>query len=868
MKNYFWRNRYLLSSFLIPSLLLLIAYFSRGVFPIGNRNVLTIDLYHQYAPFLAELQARLQSFDGIFYSWSGGLGTNFYALFAYYLASPVNILLAFFPASWLTEAILLIIIVKIGLAGASFYYFQREVYQENSVILVAIASAYGLSSYIMAYVWNVMWLDGIALLPLIILGLVRVIRDRRYVLYPVSLGLALFTNYYIAYFIVVFTALYGIAALFIYQNGIKPLRLLKQIGQLILLSILGAGLSAVLTWPTYLSLKLTSAADDKFGGTITHYFDLFDYISQHFLVMPPTIRDGMPNLYAGLFALLMIPVFFFAKRIPLKSKILHFLLLLTLIVSFNINALNFFWHGFHYPNQLPYRNSFVYIFLVLSMSYPAWKSLVDFSGKQIGTIVAVLMGFVILAQKLNDKPLPMPVIYATILFFVAYAAVLTLGKSHTIHPADLAIALLLVMIAELSVNTLVSMHKVDTTEYLSSREGYSTGVEVDQIREQLDLIKSQDESFYRTEVVPPKTTNDGFLYQYNGLSVFASTSATKPVQFFENLGFHSNSINSYKYEGSTLVLDSVFGIKYLIRRNNFIDDRLRQPISQTSELEVFSNPYALPLGLMAPTALHDFHLPAGDPLMAQNSLIMALGGQTNVLKPINQITGQQANIEIAPFGTHGFNYTRPVQDEVSRAQILIENPIDQQLYLYLKVTANQPDQGYVLIDDMRVDFNAKRSTLVDLGHVRAGSRVEFNLTFKKTSNTSGTFSLYSYALDQAAFTQSIQTLKSSALQIDKVSDAQIKGFVDNESDGVMLITVPFDQAWRVKVDGKSVETFAVSDGLLGFDVPQGVHQILLNYRPLGFLLGLLVTLGSLVMLAALHYWTRKTPLVMQPEESV
>jgi uncharacterized membrane protein YfhO len=57
---------------------------------------------------------------------------------------------------------------------------------------------------------------------------------------------------------------------------------------------------------------------------------------------------------------------------------MHLALLLIMILSFNINVLNFIWHGFHFPNQLPYRNSFVYIFLILSMAYPALRSLGEF----------------------------------------------------------------------------------------------------------------------------------------------------------------------------------------------------------------------------------------------------------------------------------------------------------------------------------------------------------------------------------------------------------------------------------------------------------------------------------------------------------
>jgi len=141
--------------------------------------------------------------------------------------------------------------------------------------------------------------------------------------------------------------------------------------------------------------------------------------------------------------------------------------------------------------------------------------------------------------------------------------------------------------------------------------------------------------------------------------------------------------------------------------------------------------------------------------------------------PVNQLTGQQTNIELVPFGTHGYNFNRPSQDQTSRAQILIDNPEARQVYLYLDVTANEPDQGYVLVNDERIDFNAKRSTLIDLGFIPAGARVEFNLTFKASSNATGTFSLYSSCLDLPAFAASIAKINSQSLVLDDFSDSHL-----------------------------------------------------------------------------------------------
>ena len=306
-------NRKTLLAFILPALILFFGYMTRGIFPVGNRNVLTIDLYHQYAPFLAELAEKYRTGGSLFYTWAGGLGVNFLSLFAYYLASPLNLLIVLFPPSYLTEAIMLLILIKIGLAGACFFIFLRGVWRRENLQMVAVAILYALSSYNLAYSWNIMWLDGVFLLPLILLGLVYLIREKRYLLYTLSLALVFISNYYISFFVGIFTALYFPVGLFQYHSFTRIKQLLATIGRFIVFTLLSGGLAAVLLLPTYFSLKLPSAAGDSMPTTISHYFDLFDYIGQHFMLTPPTIRDGMPNMYCGILALLMIPVYFFAK---------------------------------------------------------------------------------------------------------------------------------------------------------------------------------------------------------------------------------------------------------------------------------------------------------------------------------------------------------------------------------------------------------------------------------------------------------------------------------------------------------------------------------------------------------------------------
>lgn len=844
------RNTMTLLAFAVPALILFIGFLTRGVYPIADRNVLTIDLFHQYAPFMAELQDKLRSGGSLLYSWSGGLGTNFFALFAYYLASPLNLLIVLFPKSLLTEAIMVLIVLKIGLAGACFFVFLRGVWKEENYFGVAVASLYALSSYSLAYYWNIMWLDGVFLLPLILLGLVLLVREGKYLLYTISLALVIYSNYYIAFFVCLFTALYFILCLFQYRRITRPGPFFAAVGRFAAFSLLGAGLAAFLALPTYFSLQLTSAAGDVMPRTVSHTKELFDYIGQHFILTPPTIRDGMPNMYAGVVLLILIPMYFLTKAVPLKAKFLHLGLGLVLILSFNINVLDFIWHGMHFPNQLPYRNSFVYIFLVLTMAYPALTHLREFSGKQIGTLSLAAAGVVLLAQKLNDKTPELQTLYVSLAFIAIYAAVLTLDRMRRMSRRELALAVLFAVIAELSVNTLLTLHRIDVTEVMSYRDGYMSGPQVAAIREQLLTFEKEEHGgFYRVEVVPPKTINDPFMYQYRGISIFASTMQTKPVKLFENLGYHSNSINSYKYEASTLVLDSLFGVKYLIRRSGNQAYQLLEEVIQNDQITVYRNPYALSLGFVGDETLAQWRSASGDPFSAQNRLVRSLSGQDeDVLVPLKLEAGELANMTYTGSGNHIYSYKKTNKDQEAIGRVNIINPADQHVYLYFDVVANKADRGYVMLGETKIDYNAKRATIIDLGHVPANTVITFNMTFDAASSESGRFELYASALDEAAFGAAIEAIRLNSLQVDRLDDTRVTASLNARADGLLMLTMPYDEGWQVRIDGEKTKIQALDNGLIAVPVTAGPHTLDLRYTPPWLIVGLLASALSALIL--------------------
>ena len=175
--------------------------------PFGQYSMLYSDMYHQYYPFFVEFRRALRSGDGLLYTWSVGLGMDYLGLIAYYLASPLNLLSVLVPEAWLLDFFSLLVPVKLGLAGLFFGIFLKKTFGKDDLSLAVFGGAYGLCAWALGYQWNIMWLDTFALLPLVVLGMVSLLREKKFVLYTLSLFLAVAANYYIGLFVCIFVFL-------------------------------------------------------------------------------------------------------------------------------------------------------------------------------------------------------------------------------------------------------------------------------------------------------------------------------------------------------------------------------------------------------------------------------------------------------------------------------------------------------------------------------------------------------------------------------------------------------------------------------------------------------------------------------------
>ena len=168
----------LLMAFLLPAGAMLAIFAILEVYPFGNATIMSVDCYHQYTPFLIELRDKLLSGDSLFYSWNSGLGSEYYAIYANYEASPLNLFVVFVTATAVPAFVAFITVIRAGLAGVFMTLFLSSNDSKRiDAITVMFASSYALCGWFLTDYWNIMWCDALVLLPLIALGLKKLMLE-------------------------------------------------------------------------------------------------------------------------------------------------------------------------------------------------------------------------------------------------------------------------------------------------------------------------------------------------------------------------------------------------------------------------------------------------------------------------------------------------------------------------------------------------------------------------------------------------------------------------------------------------------------------------------------------------------------------
>lgn len=442
-------NYIYLLSFIVPIILMGIIYAVIKIYPFGNKNLITSDMYLQYVAFLSRVKDILSGDASIFYSFSKSLGGNTVGLFAYYMASPFNLIIALFPKEYIGEVIALITLIKLGFAGLTFTIYLSKTYKKKDITTLMFSLCYCFMAYNINFKLNIMWLDAIILLPLVMLGIDKLINENKYKLYVITLFMTIVSNYYIGYMVCIFSVLY-----FIYKIVLKDKISLKKIGIFIGTSAISGALSAFILVPTILSLSSGKAEFKLFESVPEVVIKPVEIIAKLFIgnYSLKQITGSYPNIYCGVIITILFLLYFMNKNITKKERISSGILMVVLLLSVFISTLNLIWHGFDYPVGFEYRFSFLISFLAITLAYKEFISNENLSKIKISIIFLLGTGTSLWIAFIDYEGLTKTKVLATFLFFILYVILLKILNKFKNRKAIVKVAIGLFVSIELLIN--------------------------------------------------------------------------------------------------------------------------------------------------------------------------------------------------------------------------------------------------------------------------------------------------------------------------------------------------------------------------------------------------------------------------------
>ena len=807
-QNILRRNLPVIAAFIIPIAAMIVIFAAREIYPFGDEMYLRSDMYHQYATFLKEFQSILKNGDSLLYTWNIGLGSDFIGTYAYYLASPLNWLVYFLPTDYIPEIMACFIILKSGLMSATMTFYLKKHFGRCTLAASAFGIFYGMSSYMAAYSWNLMWLDCLVLLPLIILGLERLVKEGRVALYTITLAICVISNYYISIMICIFLVLYFIYLMFCERQGAK---VFKGICRFAGYSLLAGGMACIVLLPMMYTMLGSASNSFSFPTTVRWYFDFFEMVSHAAMNVEPTVLSGyIPNIYCTVGVFMLIPLFWICKKAPLRQRIGKTVLMAFFLVSFMLNILNYIWHGFHYPNSLSARQSFIYIFLILVMAYEAFLYAKEYSFLEIGICYVLGAAMLILLQYFygDEESYPLSVTVISCVFLTLYFICLLLRKSEKVPYAAAAVLLVDVCVCEVCINT------NETGYSTTSRSAYFD--DNDDIEELLSGI--DDDGFYRVEKVSRRTKNDGAWSNYMSASLFSSSALAAISDFYEIMGMQS-SMNSYSYYGHTPVMTAILGVKYELS-SSLLSDSLMTLAASADEMYLYENEYSLSLGFAVDYLfLESSRVIYTDPFSSQNAFIENACGVSGVFTDITQASGSSVLINVTESG---------------RQYIYIEESVDS---VYITVDRD----GEVIFEKEYSDLENPQVT--ELCDVEEGDVIIISLLDSDAS----TMTVTGAVMDYTVLDQAMESLADEQYEISEFSDTYVSGTITVSEDCYMFTSVAAENGWKVYVDGEEVEYETYLDAFIMVELTKGEHTIEFVYFPEGLKYGICISLTCLLI---------------------
>ena len=821
-------------SFIIPIIIMIGVYLSQGIYWNSDTSPLLGDGFHQYVIFDIALRNILHGNGSLFYTFTSGLGLNFYALSSYYLVSFLLPLVYFFDLTNMPDAVYLTTLLKFGLIGLSTFFSLNRLFKDIPKSLkLALSTSYALISFTVSQLEIKTWLDVFILIPLIITGLHLLITEKKLLLYFTSLSILFIQNYYFGYMTALFLIFWYLCQI---SWDFKTRK--SSFLDFIITSVLAGMASLIMTLPTLFDLqthgeKLTEVT--KFQTENSWYLDLF---AKQFIGSFDTTKYGaIPMIFVGLLPFILTILFFTLKSTKFHVKLIYAIFFAFLIASFYIEALDLFWQGMHTPNMFLHRYAWIFSTLLIYTAAEVLNRLKEIKiWNFLVSLFLVVTGFLAtIYLKSHYSFLTDLNILLTFEFLVVYSLLLLAVIKKFISVNLFSILISLFIMVEMSLNASSQIDGIAKEWGFASRSAYSRDIPA------MESFSTYiEDPFTRTEKLQTQTGNDSMKFNYNGISQFSSVRNRSASSTLDKLGFKSSGTNlNLRYANNSILADSLFGIQYNIS-DSPIDKYGFKDIYQKDNLTLYENQFSLPIAFASQSVYNDVKF-------TEHTL-------DNQASFLNQL----ADVNFDYFSPIPYEKTENTDDLISvtsssnedaAIQYQIEVPENSQVYLSftnLHFSNDKQKKVDIIVNGEKKTFTTDNVfSFFNLGYTKEKKTFNINVSFPGNSQVSFESPTF-YRLDTKTFTEAIQKIKEQPVTV-STSKNKIFATYDVKQDTSIFFTIPYDKGWFAYQDGKKIEIKQAQTGFMKVDVPKGKGTITLSFIPNGFVIGAICSFTSLLL---------------------
>lgn len=889
--------------------------------PLGNTPLLISDLKAQYAPYLILYKNHIRELDfgnlisSFTYSNVIACGKNFMSTFGYYMASPMNWIVFLFEDSNIDVAVVTIMGMKISL-GATFMcmFLRKRAENKESIWPMIMGVTYAFTSFAIAFLFSIIWLDGYAILPLLLFFIEKFIEERKKAGIVVALLWLFVSNLYISYMVGAFSFCYLMARL-IYMGAIEKKIDIKTISKtavrFILIAICCILVLGIFILPVGMDILGNRDILQESRELSAVQFKAIDIFDQFFLGnlgdFNETMSYNMPYIFSSVLVTLMIVTFFVTSAVKKADKYFYGIVLVLIYVSFNIRFIDIAWQAFDNPNWFCHRYSFVFFPVFYLIALRGMEKLKEISRKEILYSAGITLVMLIIAQSFGKMGSDGTIFLINVGLIGGYALLLLGVKREKWHElvknmqkiCIFLVALLLIVES----SCFNSMFSGTLSSYISSGNSDNFSNEIKSLQTAVSVINGTP--YYRIGFEPSYEEREedielyhenetGMYGNFRSINLFDSSSNKSYGRFIKQLG-HMSTFNYFlsSYNYAAAPTDAFFGMPFVFTHENVYSGNLVNVVTTgDSQVFMYMNQDVLPIGFAADKTAKTFDFYQlerkefnKDYFKFQNEWYKSMFGEEftedfynshrvnsddiviyNATKaPVNLV-----DIDLKPLTSVDPTSSDSNSKDFQKRNTLVRQSSGMPIILEINYVVQESGEQYFsvvadrLLDEMTICKNKEiieyinpgtyYSRIFRLGYYEAGETI--TMVVKSENDVFSYQDFFFASIDNDKFYEQLAEVDKSKVKATTYENGHVVFATNLDEDEMLLTTMPYENGWTCYVDGAETEIIPYQNAFIAVDCGSGTHNVELKFEAPGMKTGLIVSCVGVVAMIALFVFDK------------